>query len=100
VATGAAESPDERPGSVEGANASWSGAKRATEIERMGFLVKVSCQSKRCGWLTESDVDESQCIGSREHAKSFQTRDESARAIDRLAYPENRHSFEYEIVLD
>src|SRR5580700_4215809 len=54
--------------------------KYATEVVSMSFVVKVSCQSKHCGWLTESDLDETQCIGSREHATSFQTPGESARA--------------------
>jgi hypothetical protein len=66
----------------------------------MSFLVKVSCQSKHCGWLTDSDLDETQCIGSRKHATSFLTPDESARAIKRLARPESRSAFVYEIVSD
>jgi hypothetical protein len=66
----------------------------------MSFVVKVSCQSTLCGWLTDSDLDQTQCIGSREHATSFQTRDESARAIERLARPESGSAFAYEIVPD
>jgi hypothetical protein len=66
----------------------------------MSFVVKVSCQSKHCGWLTESDLDETQCIGSREHATSFQTPGESARAIERLARTESRSAFAYKIVPD
>jgi hypothetical protein len=66
----------------------------------MSFVVKVLCQSKHCGWLTDSHLDETQCIGSRDHATSFQTRDESARAIERLARPESRGALAYEIVPD
>ena len=64
----------------------------------MAFLVKVSDKANFSGWLTESDIDEAQCIGQRTHAKLFRTREEADAAIKRLTHSDMRHSFQYEIL--